>query len=69
MSSTYRELFDEQQRDVIMLAMQARTSQLRSRLKACLRGESAKGVQTAERLEFDIRVLEAIMRTLAEESN
>lgn len=65
--ASFRELFDEREREEIILAMQARESQLKSRMQRALRGETARGETTAERLEMQLDLVRSIIKTLCEE--
>jgi hypothetical protein len=67
--SSFRELFDEQEREDILLAMQARLSQLEARLKKAQHTEQATNVVTVERLGTHINRTLGIIATLVEESN
>ena len=67
--STFRELFDEQDREELFVAMTARKNALVSRLnKARDRTEQAPNVFTMERLEQGIDRAERIIKTILEES-
>lgn len=67
--STFRELFDEDEREDLLLAMQARLRQVENRLHKAKHTEQATNVVTVERLEQHINRLNNIIATLVEESN
>lgn len=70
MSTTFRELFDEDEREEIFLALNARLSSLKSRFKRADTGtEQASNVVTLARLEVKIIRLERMIRTVCDESN
>lgn len=67
--STFRELFDEQDREELFVAMTARKNALVSRLnKARDRTEQAPNVFTMDRLEQGIDRAERIIKTILDES-
>lgn len=67
--STFRELFDDDEREDLLLAMQARLRQFENRLEKAKHTEQATNVVTVERLEQHINRLNGIIATLVEESN
>lgn len=67
--ASFRELFDEQEREEILLAMQARETAYKGRIKAALRGETSRGVVTVDKLEAKLDMVQSIIKTLIEESN
>jgi alpha-D-ribose 1-methylphosphonate 5-phosphate C-P lyase len=70
MSATFRELFDEEEREEMHIALTARVNGLKSRLKRANEGtEQAPNQVTIERLEQNIAMVQRMIRTVAEESN
>ncbi len=69
MSNTFRELFDEDERDELLFAMNARLNSFESRLARCRTTEQATNVVTEERLERNIIKCKRIIATLVNESN
>mgnify|MGYP001619422610 CR=1 FL=1 len=68
--ATFRELFDEAERDELLTAVIARKNALVSRRnKARDRTEQAPNAATIERLEKGIEMNERIIKTIIEESN
>lgn len=69
MTNTFRELFDEEEREEIYHALKARLTSMRSRRKQALRTETAGNQTTIDRLEDNIERLESMIATVLEESN
>lgn len=65
--ASFRELFDEQERNEILQAMQRRRSDIANRLKTNRRGETARGVVTEEKLELQLDMIDSIIKTIHEE--
>lgn len=68
--ATFRELFDEAERNELLVAMQARLNQLKSRwTKAMHRTEQAPNQGTLDRLDAEIERAQRIIATIVDESN
>lgn len=68
--ATFRELFDEAERNELLVAMQARLNQLKSRwTKAMHRTERAPNQGTLDRLDAEIERAQRIIATIVDESN
>lgn len=67
--STFRELFDEADREELLVAMQARLNQVKSRLVKAFNTETAGNASTQERLGEHVAQCNRIIRTIIEESN
>lgn len=66
-SPSFRVVFDEKQREHIVLALQRRLQDLEGRLGRSRRAESCRGFANQERIEADIEcVREAIVLAVAE---
>lgn len=69
MSSTFIEMFDESEREELMLAVTARISAIKSRLKRANATETSPNLVTIERLETRLELLQGIEYTISQESN
>lgn len=66
--ASFRELFDEDERNELLLAMQARQNHYRAALKRSMNTETAGNASTHERLQQDIQRCEEIIRTICSET-
>ncbi len=64
MSNTFRELFDQDEREEILVTMNAKLSSYKSRLKRCRDTEQATNTATEDRLENKIAKIKGIIDTI-----
>jgi hypothetical protein len=67
--TTFREVFDEQEREELLVCVQSRLTQVRGSLRRAHRTETSRNAETIERYENHIAMLERMICSITEEAN